>query len=210
MGFDYKNCGGSEYCNTDQSQCEGGCQGLWIDDSTKECEALYDECSASSDCCGPASCVDTGGWFQCQPGGSTSDPTPAPSNAPAPSKAPVTPAPTKSPTNPIIEGCYSNNYKDCLPGSSTYASSYNIWLPDGPQDNCVALWGDCIEGLSSCCGPAECVSDGIYASCIPPLDVTSAPTDPPSTSCSVKGEPCKTNSDCCKKKCYKKTKLCRK
>jgi len=219
--FDYKNCGGSEYCNTDQSQCEGGCQGLWIDDSTKECEALYDECSASSDCCGPASCVDTGGWWQCQPGGSTSDPTPAPSNG-SPSKAPFvapTTAPTKSPTVPKVEGCFSNNYKDCLPHDSSYASCNNVWLPDGPQDSCVALWGDCTGNLSSCCGPAECVSDGKYASCIPPKDVTTAaptdvttatPSDAPTNMCRVKGESCEKHSDCCKNKCSKKKKKCNK
>jgi len=244
--FDYKSCGGSEYCNQDQSSCEDSCQGLWIDDSPKQCNALYTECSEWSDCCGPATCVDTGGWFQCQPGGSTSEPTPAPSKAPvtpaptsvtpaptsgptpapskapvtsaptsgptpAPSKASVTSAPTKSPTTtPIIEGCYSNNYKDCLPNGSTYASCNSVWLPDGPQDNCIALYGDCTNDLSSCCGPAECISDVNYYSCIPPLVVTSTPSNPPSMSCSAKGEPCQTHSDCCKNKCNRKKKFCRK
>jgi len=220
--FDYKTCSASNYCNADQSQCETSCQGLWIDDSPKQCVALYSQCSASSDCCGPAACVDTGGWWQCQPGGSTSAPTPAPSNAPivtpAPSKAPiVTPAPTISPTAPTTEGCYSNNYKHCLPGGSTYASCNNIWLPNGPQHNCVALWGDCTGNMSSCCAPAECFNDGNYASCIPTTDVTSTPTvaptvffsSSPSKSCRVKGESCERGSDCCKNKCNKKGK-CRK
>merc|ERR1711862_453831 len=50
-------------------------------------------------------------------------------------------------TPPTSGGCYSNNYKDCLAGGSTYASCNNIWLPNGAQDNCVALWGDCPERL---------------------------------------------------------------
>merc|ERR1711862_618607 len=77
----------------------------------------------------------------------------------------VTPVPTVSPTNaPTTKGCYSNNYKNCLPGGSEYASCNNIWLPNGPQDNCVALWEDCTGNGSSCCGPAECFSDGNSAS----------------------------------------------
>merc|ERR1711983_737173 len=99
--------------------------------------------------------------------------------APPDTPSPVT-TPTKSPTTtPIIEGCYSNNYKDCLPNGSTYASCNSVWLPDGHQDNCIALYGDCTNDLSSCCGPAECVSDVNYYSCIPPLVVTSTPSNPP-------------------------------
>merc|ERR1711982_142434 len=109
------------------------------------------------------------------------------------------------------EGCFSNNYKDCLPHDSSYASCNNVWLPDGPQDSCVALWGDCTGNLSSCCGPAECVNDGKYASCIPPKDVTTAaPTDAPTNMCRVKGESCEKHSDCCKNKCSKNKKKCNK
>jgi len=208
--FDYKNCSDNSYCNEDQSQCDR-CQGLWIDDTPKQCVALYIQCSVSNDCCGPAICPDTGGWDQCKPGGSTDDSTPAPSNAPlttpvpsnapistpapsntpittpapshttittpAPSKAPIViPAPTISPIAFPTEGCYSNNYKNCLPGGSSYASCNNIWLPNGAQNNCVALWGDCTGNVSSCCGPAECLGDDMYTSCVPPTDVTSTPT----------------------------------
>merc|ERR1711862_55051 len=102
-----------------------------------------------------------------------------------PTQAPV-PAPTPTITPPTSGGCYSNNYKDCLAGGSTYASCNNIWLPNGAQDNCVALWGDCTG--KTCCGPAECFSDGNSASCIPPADVT--PTFAPTKTCRAKGEPC--------------------
>jgi len=116
----------------------------------------------------------------------------------------VTPVPTVSPTNaPTSKGCYSNNYKNCLPGGSEYASCNNIWLPNGPQDNCVALWEDCTDNGSSCCGPAECFSDGNSASCVPPTDVTPTPTFAPTKTCRAKGEPCQSKKDCCKKKCKK-------
>merc|ERR1712157_443101 len=117
-----------------------------------------------------------------------------------PTQAPV-PAPTPTITPPTSGGCYSNNYKDCLVGGSTYASCNNIWLPNGAQDNCVALWGDCTG--KTCCGPAECFSDGNSASCIPPTDVTPTPTFAPTKTCRAKGEPCQSKKDCCKKKCKK-------
>ena len=141
--FDYKTCSGSSYCNGGQSECEGSCQGLWIDDSAKQCAALYQKCSPSGDCCGPATCSGSGEWMQCQPGASTSNPTPVPvpSNAPivvtpAPSKASIIPVPTITPTSPLNNGCYSNNYKDCIPdGYSSDASCSKMWLPNGAKNN---------------------------------------------------------------------------
>jgi len=133
-----------------------------------------------------------------------------------PTQAP-NPAPTPT-TTPPTEGCYSNNYKDCLPDgyTSSDTSCNKIWLPNGAQDNCVALWGDCTGNASGCCGPAYCFSDNTHASCFPPTTVPSTPTaaptifqtPAPSKSCLVKGEKCKKNSDCCEKKCRKKK--CRK
>jgi len=120
-------------------------------------------------------------WTVCNP------PTPAPVT---PTFAP-TKEPTKSPTVP--EGCYSINFKDCLPaGYEDNDSSCNkIWLPNGAQNNCVALGGECTSNLASCCGPAECFGDTSYASCVPPSDTTSPPTKAPTTqsptspSCSI-------------------------
>merc|ERR1712174_61614 len=133
-----------------------------------------------------------------------------------PTQAP-NPAPTPT-TTPPTEGCYSNNYKDCLPNgyTSSDTSCNKIWLPNGAQDNCVALWGDCTGNASGCCGPAYCFSDNTHASCFPPTTVPSTPTaaptifqtPAPSKSCLVMGEKCKKNSDCCEKKCRKKK--CRK
>merc|ERR1712151_93961 len=50
------------------------------------------------------------------------------------------------------KGCYSNNYKDCnhddfqsMENGNDPASNSctTIWLPNGKQESCVALWGEC-------------------------------------------------------------------
>merc|ERR1712228_854246 len=158
-------------------------------------------------------------WTECN------QPTAAPVNPPT--LSPILSSPTSSPiqsNNPTTksptssEGCYSNDYKHCIPNGYNRASCDMIWLPNGSQDNCVALWGDCTSDASSCCGPAECFGS-ITKSCVPPFTETSIPTtsptifqmtSPPSESCSAKGEPCEINADCCMKKCKKKTGMCRK
>eukprot|EP00957_Ditylum_brightwellii_P141317 10767202-Ditylum_brightwellii.AAC.1 len=94
-------------------------------------------------------------WTDCDTPSPTKTPTASP-NTPSPTQSPVDP-PTKSPTLP--EGCYSNNYKDCL--TTDYIghdkSCNMIWLPNGALQNaCIALWGECTNGMSSCCEPATC------------------------------------------------------
>jgi len=118
-------------------------------------------------------------------------------NPPTPSPITPTPAPTKTPTkSPTVpEGCYSINFKDCLPASLSSSDQFcnKIWLPDGAQNNCVALGGECTSNQASCCGPAECSGSSSYASCIPPSDTTSPPTQSPTspqcTSCDDRGTP---------------------
>merc|ERR1711862_259567 len=99
--FDYKDCSGSEYCNSSSESC-AGCNGLWIVDSPKQCTALWQQSNdASSDCCGPASCTSGGGsYYQCQPGGPAPVPiTPAPISPPVstPTIPPIS-TPLKEPT----------------------------------------------------------------------------------------------------------------
>merc|ERR1711982_40072 len=120
---------------------------------------------------------------------------------------PKPPSPTPTPST---EGCYSNNYKNCIPNGYTSdgTSCNKVWLPNGAEKNCVALWGDC-SGGQKCCGPANCFGDIGEASCVPPTSVTSNPTSAPPT-CAKKGEFCKKNSDCCKSKCIEKKKKCKK
>merc|ERR1711904_325869 len=82
-----------------------------------------------------------------------------------------TPPPTSPPVEPptgASEGCYSNDYKNCLPKNYDDESSCNkVWLPDGAKRNCAALWSEC-ESSSDCCGSAAtCSGDGSYSVCVP-------------------------------------------
>mmetsp|Transcript_15610 Transcript_15610/g.18001 ORF Transcript_15610/g.18001 Transcript_15610/m.18001 type:complete len:634 (+) Transcript_15610:1313-3214(+) len=80
---------------------------------------------------------------------------------------PPTSQPTSSPV--LAEGCYSKDYKNCLPDGYTPEddSCATVWLPDGAQSNCVALWGECTSQTNSCCGEAVCFGNNNYATCIP-------------------------------------------
>merc|ERR1712111_261299 len=121
----------------------------------------------------------------------------------APTPVPAAPTPT-----PPAEGCYSHNYKDCIPDGYTSSSCDKVWLPNGAEENCVALWGD-YSGMQKCCGPASCFGGIGNAKCVPPASATSNPTSAPPM-CSKKGEFCEKNSDCCKNKCKKKKNKCQK
>merc|ERR1711933_675880 len=67
---------------------------------------------------------------------------------------PVTPGPSKAPTIP--EGCYSINYKDCLPDVASGDEFCNkIWLPTGAKNNCASLGSVCGSNQASCCEPAH-------------------------------------------------------
>merc|ERR1711971_155627 len=81
---------------------------------------------------------------------------------------PPTPSPVKPPTGPP-EGCYSNDYKHCLPKSYSDSpmSCNKTWLPEGAEKNCLALWATCTDNSSDCCGSAICLGDSSYAVCAP-------------------------------------------
>merc|ERR1719203_2707135 len=146
-----------------------------------------------------------------------------------------TPPPTSSPTkNTGSEGCFSNNYKDCVPKaySNEPASCNAVWLPNGPLQDCIALWGDCSDqGAGECCGDAMCFGDAGNAKCVPSADATNAPTlnptspEPTPSTCIVcddaetgwqdkNGYDCTTdavriNDKCNKSEKWKKNKFCR-
>merc|ERR1712183_1147074 len=109
--------------------------------------------------------------------GTPSANTPIPTNAPTT----LTLVPTKAPTIP--EGCYSINYKDCLPASYVGENICNskIWLSNGARNTCVGLGGDCSSNHASCCEPAECFGNSSNASCVPPSESTSTPTKVPTS-----------------------------
>jgi len=94
---------------------------------------------------------------------------------------PPTNKPTPKPTTKS-EGCFSNNNKDCLPKAhaNELLSCNSVWLPNGPQQGCVALWGDCTDN-DFCCGDAVCSEEADHTACVPPADLTNSPTSKPTT-----------------------------
>lgn len=67
------------------------------------------------------------------------------------------------------DGCWSNNYKDCNhPDFQTENDSpTSIWLPQGKQHFCTALWAKCNYNNQDCCKPAICYGDSTYGQCRP-------------------------------------------
>merc|ERR1712232_1423280 len=126
------------------------------------------------------------------------------------------------------------NYKDCnhddfqsMENGNDPASNSctTIWLPNGKQESCVALWGECSTS-NPCCEPAICYdgneSNGSNGKCIPPTtpgpDPSSTPskvpTPIPCTECTdkednkmkEKGKECHIDKKYVKKKCNKQKK----
>ena len=112
---------GGDWCNESASQCRNGCGDTWCTD-------------------GPPPTPPTK-----KPSLSpTPKPTPFPTALPTkePTSDPTTLSPTRltSPTPTVKTGCYSNNFKDCLPESYLPFQYCNtVWLPDGAQQDCTAL-----------------------------------------------------------------------
>merc|ERR1712241_589716 len=116
--------------------------------------------------------------------------------------APPTSPPVKPPTGPP-EGCYSNDYKHCLPKNfdDDSSSCNKVWLPEGAVQNCVALWSECDNSID-CCGSATCSGDNPYSVCIPE-------TEKQRIECNDEGTPGmkKNNKDCAKFNISKKCNL---
>ena len=220
---DTPQCGSSGCCSQDFASCVTWCGTTkdsclncnqdvhWICGDQQGCMPRYSDCTNDkTGCCDGLTCVDVNpGYSQCQyvaapPTSPTNNPTPSPTPAPVttptspptspPSPSP-TPAPVITPTSPP-EGCYSKDYKNCLP--TNYDSSADtcglVWLPEGKRTNCIALWSECSQS-SDCCGESVCFGDNELASCVPPDDnpdtpapsanATPPPTPAPVTQCIV-------------------------
>ena len=186
---DFASC--VTWCGSTKNECLSCGQEVgWICGEQTGCKPRWGDCTNDQNgCCDGLTCVTVNpGYSQCRIADPTQKPSPAPS--PRPTVKP-TPIPTEirlpttsSPTfslSPTNEGCFSNNYKDCLPKSQLDgpASCDTVWLPNGPQQGCVALWGDCTDDSSSCCGDAVCFGDAAHAVCVPPADSTDSPTPKP-------------------------------
>ncbi len=102
----------------------------------------------------------------CESADSTQQTTPTMN--PAPSAYDTQTAPTMNPVQ-STSGCYSNNYKTCNhPDFQGHNDSCNtVWLPNGEQHNCIALWSECTGKPNSCCEPAICYGDNNYSQCRP-------------------------------------------
>jgi len=179
---DFASC--VPWCGSTKNECLSCNQDVgWICGEQNDCKPRWHECSNDPNgCCDGLTCVEANpGYSQCRVGSpSPPPPTPKPTGQPSP---PPTNAPTKTPTTSST-GCFSNNYKDCLPEeySNDPTSCTTVWLPNGSRENCIALWGDCADlGSDDCCGNAVCFGDASYSACVPPTD--SEPTTPgPTTS----------------------------
>eukprot|EP00547_Thalassionema_nitzschioides_P009098 CAMPEP_0194226570 /NCGR_PEP_ID=MMETSP0156-20130528/42127_1 /TAXON_ID=33649 /ORGANISM="Thalassionema nitzschioides, Strain L26-B" /LENGTH=734 /DNA_ID=CAMNT_0038958965 /DNA_START=240 /DNA_END=2441 /DNA_ORIENTATION=+ len=195
---DFASC--VTWCGTSKNECLSCGQDVhWICGDQQDCKPRWSDCTNDKNgCCDGLTCVDINpGYSQCKvvagppPLAPTANPTPEPSaSTPPPTLAPVvppTPSPVDVPTSPP-EGCYSKNYKTCLPdGYTSDADTCGlIWLPQGAQTNCEALWGEC-NTSSDCCGEAICFGNNEYATCVPPSDDpdTPAPSKNPTPSPSL-------------------------
>jgi len=153
---------GGDWCNASATRCQANCGGTWCTDGPPPTKRPSPPPSPK--------------------------PTPKPTTVPTalPTKEPTsdpTANPTRltSPTPTVKTGCYSNNFKDCLPESYLPFQYCNtVWLPDGAQQDCIALWGDCSNDETSCCGEdTVCFKDGPHTACVPKQVETSSPTSKP-------------------------------
>merc|ERR1712176_1679936 len=188
---DFASC--VTWCGSTKNECLSCGQEVgWICGEQTGCKPRWGDCSDDQNgCCDGLSCVTVNpGYSQCRIVDITEKPSPAPSpnptakptSIPTEIRLPTTSSPTFS-LSPTSEGCFSNNYKDCLPKSQLNgpASCNTVWLPNGPQQGCVALWGDCTDDNNSCCRDAVCLGDDSHAVCVPPADSTDSPTPKPTT-----------------------------
>jgi len=124
-------------------------------------------------------------------------PSPTPPSPTPPSPTPPSPTPpSPSPPPPTGNGCCSQDYKTC---DATWcgatedlclscgSSGDKTWLSNGPQNNCIARFGECTNDTGGCCGPAACVGNQWYRQCLPdpnappPSPTPPAPTPPSPT-----------------------------
>jgi len=175
--MNYKACD-APWCGTTESSCNacGDGEMLWLANGpvTSSCQERYSDCTNDSNACCPGlQCKFVNDFYsQCLPG----EPNP-----------PI-PAPT---------GCCSLNYQDCdAPWCGSSESECNscagdqlLWLPNGPQTQCLARWEECTNDSDGCCGGLECqFSSEFYGQCLPghtnPLPPTEAPVaSPPREAC---------------------------
>jgi len=66
--WDFFHCGVDNWCNENDSNCHGGCGGVWMELNSEamSCLAWHEECTNDiNDCCEPLSCVGDDTYKQC-------------------------------------------------------------------------------------------------------------------------------------------------
>ena len=177
-----KYCGSDAWCDAATSNCEGACQGSYIDPlATTTCLALWTTCSSSSQCCGNnVECfVHVDGWKGCERIGSGLIPG------------------VKEP------GCCSNDARTC-------STTANEWC-DFRAQNCKACGGTFIAGTPATPPPTSATQTlpPTPAPKSPPTPApTPAPTRPPTLSpvrvCKSQYTSCYSSTECCSGYCGRK------
>mmetsp|Transcript_30370 Transcript_30370/g.52628 ORF Transcript_30370/g.52628 Transcript_30370/m.52628 type:complete len:1046 (+) Transcript_30370:903-4040(+) len=138
------------------------------------CLAQWQDCTYDwQSCCDGHKCtqVDAAGYGRCLEDTCNKGPTTNPPSPSPPTNPPSTPTggpPTGGPPSPPTGGegaCCTINLKDChheegnfcrLAQENCEGPCGKLWLPDGPLEECIALW---VPGCSSdddCCQHGEC------------------------------------------------------
>uniref|UniRef100_A0A7S4M6J5 Chitin-binding type-4 domain-containing protein n=1 Tax=Odontella aurita TaxID=265563 RepID=A0A7S4M6J5_9STRA len=159
------------WCGTTESECVNcGQEVYWAELQQGNCLAKDDPCLNNPDgCCMGLVC--SGNEYHKQCIIDTSAPTAAPPTAPPPTTTTTTTAsqPTTTTTTAIIaNSCYSFNYKDCNhPDVPSDGSCTPVFLPNGANENCLALWDECTgQSDDACCHDLVCYGNTDYAQCI--------------------------------------------
>lgn len=107
--WDLKTCGeDADWCHLSLENCQGPCEGFYIDDAaTGSCTARWQSCASSGECCAPATCMQLEGYQGCDLANSPTPPSPVAASVDTPTPPPVAPAPAVIPPGPYIVADFS-------------------------------------------------------------------------------------------------------
>jgi len=158
---DFKVC--VSWCGTTESDCTGcnNDQVHWYPIETgTDCVARDAACTNNVDgCCAGLICQGDQYHAQC-----VVDPNPAPAPTPAATTTTTTTStPAPAPTEMMNPSCYSFNYRDCNHPdavSNGGGSCAAVFLPNGAEQNCLALWDGGCTNDAECCLDLVCYDGG--------------------------------------------------
>lgn len=164
----FKTC--VDWCGTTESDCVN-CDNpdvFWfpIEQGTS-CIQRHDACTNdNTGCCDGLICEGDQYYAQCVVAPA---PAPTPATTTTTTTLTTTTTPVPAPTNIVPNSCFSFNYKDCNhpdAASNGGASCNTIFLPDGAEENCLALWDAGCMTDNDCCLDLVCYGDSNSAQCI--------------------------------------------